>query len=54
VKEWLNAQGGDTDEAHLQAVLNRWHSFATGMFKNSAIRKMVHTARPTSRMSPRW
>ncbi|MGP8161952.1 MAG: hypothetical protein ACLQGJ_12175 [Candidatus Dormibacteria bacterium] len=43
VKEWLNAQGGDTDEAHLQAVLNRWHSFATGMFKNAAIRKMVHT-----------
>jgi hypothetical protein len=39
VASWLKVQNGDISDAHMQAVLNRWHSYASGLFRNDQIRK---------------
>jgi hypothetical protein len=39
IKSWLNVQNGDLSEENLQAVLNRWHSYASGLFRDEDIRK---------------
>jgi hypothetical protein len=39
IASWLNVQNGDLSEAHLQATLDRFHSYASGLFRNDQIRK---------------
>lgn len=39
IASWLQVQNGDLGSEQLQAVLNRWHSYATGLFRNDQIRQ---------------
>jgi hypothetical protein len=46
IASWLNVQNGDLGEENFQAVLNRWHSYASGLFRNEQIRQWTREGAP--------
>ena len=46
IASWLRVQNGNLSEAHLQAVLDRWHSYASGLFRDENVRNWVKGGAP--------